>query len=48
MGDVRREIDRRLRQFEAVMDGQDPAKIAEARKELKEQLDYIEQEMMEQ
>ena len=48
VGDVRREIDRRLRQFEAVMDGQDPAKIAEARKELKEQLDYIEQEMMEQ
>ncbi len=47
VGDLRMEIDRCLRRFEAVMDGQDPAKISEAREELKERLDLIEKEMQE-
>ncbi|MCR4839822.1 MAG: molecular chaperone HscC [Eubacterium sp.] len=46
-GDMRLRIEYLLRDFETVMDGQDPAKIAEAREKLKEQLDTIETEMLE-
>ena len=41
-GDERVWVDRCLREFEEVMDGQDPQKIREARERLKEQLDHIE------
>ena len=45
-GDTRLRIEYLLREFETVMDGQDPAKIAEAREKLKEQLDTIELSML--
>ena len=47
VGENRAWIDHCLREFESVMDGQDPVKIKEARERLKEQLDTIEQEMEE-
>ncbi len=46
-GDNRTWIDHCLREFEAVLDGQDPEKIREARERLKEQLDNIELDMEE-
>ncbi len=46
-GDNRTWVDHCLREFEAVLDGQDPEKIREARERLKEQLDNIELDMEE-
>ena len=46
-GDNRNWVDHCLREFEAVLDGQDPEKIREARERLKEQLDNIELDMEE-
>ena len=46
-GDNRTWVDHCLREFEAVLDGQDPEKIREARGRLKEQLDNIELDMEE-
>ena len=46
-GDNRTWVDHCLREFEAVLDGQDPEKIREARERLKEQLDNIELDMAE-
>lgn len=42
IGDLRKEIEYYLRQFEAVLNTQDPEKIKEARKEFKAYLDEIE------
>ena len=44
-GELRDALEAVTRQFEAVLDRQDPAKIAEARKEYGEALDWIEEEL---
>ncbi len=46
-GETRMQVEYLLREFETVMDGQDPVKIKEVREKLKEHLDTIEQEMLE-
>ena len=44
-GELREALEVVTRQFETVLDRQDPAKIAEARKDYEEALDYIEEEL---
>lgn len=44
-GDLREALEMVTRQFEHILDKQDPSKIAEARKDYEEALDFIEEEM---
>lgn len=44
-GELREALEMVTRQFEHILDKQDPSKIAEARKDYEEALDFIEEEM---